>query len=68
MREEIKQAMGKVRTRKDGIRCARIVRTDIIPTPFDTKSSTRRNISFVNIMKHRAPKLTIKGVMSSLKI
>ena len=61
-------AIGRVNTRKEGIRWAKTCRTATIPTPLETNSSTKRRSSRVSITKHSAPRLTLKGERSSVKM
>ena len=66
--DAIMPAMGRVSTKKDGRRWANTLRTANSPTPFDTRSSTRRRSSFVSMTKQRVPRLRLNGESSSPNI
>ena len=66
--DEIRQAMGSVNTKKEGMRLTTIFRTARRLTPLVTNNSTRRNISLVRTIKQRIQRLMKKGTSSSLNM
>ena len=66
--DEIRQAIGSVNTKKDGMRLTITFRMAMRLTPLVTNNSTRRNISLVRTIKHRMPRLMKKGTSSSLNM
>ena len=64
----IRQAIGRVRTRNEGSKCITIAPNEAKLMPRDTTKSTRRNISFVKIIKHSPTRLAQKGRRSSKKM
>jgi hypothetical protein len=63
--DAMRQAMGRVKTKKEGSKCTTIVPKAFKLIPRDTTKSTNRNISFVKIMKHRPVRLVKNGESSS---
>jgi hypothetical protein len=63
--EAMRQAIGRVKTKKEGSKCSTIVPKAATLIPRDTTKSTSRNISFVKIMKHSPVRLVKNGVSSS---
>lgn len=66
--EAIKQAIGKVRTKKEGSKCSTIDPKADKPIPRDTTKSTNRSISLVKMMKHSPIRLVKNGGSSSKKM
>jgi predicted Fe-S protein YdhL (DUF1289 family) len=65
---EIRQAMGKVRTRKEGSRWIMMAPREERLIPRDITKSTRRNISFVKMIKQSPTRLVQNGGRSSRKM
>src|SRR6266571_3743996 len=66
--EAMRQAMGSVKTKKDGRSTTKVLRIGRKPTPLLIKSSTRRRISRVMRMNVSAPRLCANGTPSSCRM
>ena len=66
--EAIKQAIGRVRTKKEGSKCNTIDPKAAKLIPRDTTKSTSRSISLVKMMKHNPVRLVKNGRSNSKKM
>ena len=63
--DAIRQAIGRVKTKNEGIKYAIIFTSAHRPMPFETKRSMSRSISLAKMMKHSAVRVEKNGENNS---